>query len=67
MNIFDRLKIPRPLSAALVMAILAGALGGGAYGLSGPARETFLKITKNDGKINKMLTRSRSPSLKFSR
>jgi len=61
MNIFDRLKIPRPLSAALVLAILAGILGGGAYGLSGPAQEWLLKLPQSGGKIDQMLHAIKKP------
>jgi predicted PurR-regulated permease PerM len=60
-NIFDRLKIPRPLSAALVMAILAGTLGGGAYGLSGPAQEWLLKLPQSGSKIDQMLHAIKKP------
>ncbi len=53
--------MPRPLSAALVLAILAGVLGGGAYGLSGPAQEWLQKLPQSGGKIDKMLRSIKKP------
>jgi predicted PurR-regulated permease PerM len=61
MNLFDRLKLPRPLSAAVVMAILVGIVGAGAYGLSGPAQEWLQKIPKSGGKIDKMVRSLKQP------
>ena len=61
MRLFDRLMMPRPLSAAVVMAILVGILGGGAYGLSGPAQEWLQKLPQSGGKIDKMLRSIKKP------
>jgi len=61
MSLFDRLKIPRPLSAAVVIAILVGILGGGAYGLSGPAQEWLQKLPQSGGKIDQMLRSIKKP------
>jgi predicted PurR-regulated permease PerM len=61
MSLFDRLKIPRPLSATLAMAIVVGILGGGAYGLSGPAQEWLQKLPQSGGKIDKMLRSIKRP------
>ena len=61
MNFFDRLKLPRPLGAAVVMAILTGIVGGGAYGLSGPAQEWLQKVPQSGGKIDKMLRSIKRP------
>ena len=60
-SLFDRLKLPRPLSAAVVIAILVGILGGGAYGLSGPAQEWLQKLPQSGGKIDKMLRSIKKP------
>ena len=60
-SLLDRLKMPRPLSAAVVMAILVGILGGGAYGLSGPAQEWLQKLPQSGGKIDKMLRSIKKP------
>ncbi|MGA9766746.1 MAG: AI-2E family transporter [Rhodomicrobium sp.] len=60
-NLFDRLKLPRPVSAAVVIAILVGILGGGAYGLSGPAQEWLQKLPQSGGKIDKMLRSIKKP------
>ncbi len=61
MSLFDGMKIPRPLSAAVVMAILVGIVGGGAYGLSGPAQEWLQKLPQSGGKIDKMLRSIKKP------
>jgi predicted PurR-regulated permease PerM len=61
MSVFDGLHFPRPLSAAIVMAIFVGALGVGAYGLSGPAREWLQKLPENGAKINSMLRSIKQP------
>jgi predicted PurR-regulated permease PerM len=60
-GLLDRLKIPRALSAAAVIAVLAGILGGGAYGLSGPAQEWLQKLPQSGGKIDKMLRSIKKP------
>src|SRR5208282_4356439 len=60
-SLLDGLKIPRPLSAALVIAILVGILGGGAYGLSGPAEAWLQKLPQSGGKIDKMLRSIKKP------
>ena len=61
MSIFDRLRVPRPLSAAIVMAVVVGALAAGAYGLSGPARDWLQKLPENGTKINSMLRSIKQP------
>ena len=61
MSIFDRLRVPRPLGAAIVMAIVVGALAAGAYGLSGPARDWLQKLPENGTKINSMLRSIKQP------
>ena len=38
-SLLEGLKLPRPLSAAVAIAMLVGVLGGGVYGLSGPAQQ----------------------------
>ena len=60
-SLLDGLKIPRPLSAAVVIAILVGILGGGAYGLAGPAQEWLQKLPQSGGKIDKMLRSIKKP------
>ncbi len=61
MRLLDRLKMPRPLSAASVLVIVVGILGGGAYGLSGPAQEWLQKLPQSGGKIDKMLRSNKKP------
>ena len=61
MSVFDGLRFPRPLSAAIVLAIVVGTLGAGAYGLSGPAREWLQKLPENGAKINSMLRSIKQP------
>ena len=61
MRLLDRLKIPRPLSAAVVLAIVVGILGGGAYGLSGPVQEWLQKLPQSGGKIDRMLRSIKKP------
>ena len=61
MGVFDGLHFPRPLSAAIVMAIVVGALGVGAYALSGPARDWLQKLPENGAKINSMLRSIKQP------
>jgi predicted PurR-regulated permease PerM len=61
MRFFDGLRLPRPLSAALVIAMMVGILGGGAYGLSGPAQEWLQKLPESGGKIDKMLRSIKRP------
>jgi predicted PurR-regulated permease PerM len=61
MGPFDALKLPRPLSAALVMAIMVAILGGSAYGLSAPAQEWLQKLPQSGGKIDKMLRSIKRP------
>ena len=61
MSVFDGLHFPRPLSAASVMAIVVGALGAGAYGLSGPARDWLQRLPENGPKINSMLRSIKQP------
>ncbi|MGA7328188.1 MAG: AI-2E family transporter, partial [Rhodomicrobium sp.] len=60
-GLLDRLGVPRPLSAAIVLAILLGVLGGGAYGLSAPAQEWLQKLPQSGGKIDKMLRSIKKP------
>ena len=61
MSVFDNFHFPRPLSAAIVMAIVVGALGVGAYGLSGPVRDWLQKLPENGSKINSMLSSIKQP------
>ena len=61
MSLLDRLNTPRPLSAALVLALVLAILGGGAYGLSGPAQEWLQKLPQSGGKIDKMLRSVKKP------
>jgi predicted PurR-regulated permease PerM len=61
MRLFDGLRLPRPLSAAFVMAMMVAILGGGAYGLSDPAQEWLQKLPESGGKIDKMLRSIRRP------
>jgi predicted PurR-regulated permease PerM len=61
MSAFDGWKIPRPLSAAIVMAIVAAAAGGGAYALSGPARDWLQRLPQSGAKIDTMLRSIKQP------
>ena len=61
MSVFDSLHIPRPLSAAIVLGVVAGSLGAGAYGLSGPARDWLQKLPENGAKMNSMLRSIKQP------
>ena len=61
MSLLDDLSIPRPLSAALVLATFVGLLAGGAYGLSSPAQEWLQKLPQSGGKIDKMLRSVKEP------
>ena len=61
MSLFDGLKIRRSISAAIVLAMLAGLVGGGAYGLAGSAQEWLEKLPKSGGKIDKMLRSVKKP------
>ena len=60
-SLLEGLKIPRPLSAAVAIAILVGILGGGAYSLSGPAQEWLQKLPQSGGKIDLMLRSIKKP------
>ena len=60
-SLLEGLKIPRALSAAVVIAILVGILGGGAYSLSGPAQEWLQKLPQSGGKIDLMLRSIKKP------
>jgi predicted PurR-regulated permease PerM len=60
-SLLERLEIPRPLSAAVAIAILLGILGGGAYSLSGPAQEWLQKLPQSGGKIDRMLRSIKKP------
>ena len=61
MGVFDSLHVPRPLSAAIVMALFVGGLSIGAYGLSGPARDWLQKLPESGAKINSMLKSIKQP------
>ena len=60
-SLLEGLKLPRPLSAAVAIAMLVGVLGGGAYGLSGPAQEWLRKLPQSGGKIDEMLRSIKKP------
>lgn len=60
-GLLEGLKIPRPLSAAVAIAMLVGILGGGAYSLSGPAQEWLRKLPQSGGKIDEMLRSFKKP------
>ena len=61
MSVFDSFHIPRPLSAAIVLGVVVGALGAGAYGLSGPVRDWLQKLPENGAKMNSMLRSIKQP------
>jgi predicted PurR-regulated permease PerM len=45
-RVFERIRLPTPLGAAVVLAVLLGAVGLGASALSGPAQEWISKAPK---------------------
>ena len=61
MSVFDDLKFPRPLSAALVLAVLVAAVGVGLYGLSAPARDWLQRLPQSGAKIDHMLRSIKQP------
>ncbi len=61
MSVFDSFHIPRPLSAAIVLGVVVGSLGAGAYGLSGPVRDWLQKLPENGTKMNSMLRSIKQP------
>ena len=61
MSVFDSFHIPRPLSAAIVLGVVVGSLGAGAYGLSGPVRDWLQKLPENGTKMNAMLRSIKQP------
>ena len=60
-SLLEGLKLPRPLSAAVAIAMLVGVLGGGVYGLSGPAQQWLKKLPQSGGKIDEMLRSIKKP------
>ena len=60
-SLLEGLKLPRPLSAAVAIAMLVGVLGGGVYGLSGPAQQWLQKLPQSGGKIDEMLRSIKKP------
>jgi predicted PurR-regulated permease PerM len=60
-SLLEGLRVPRPLGAAIAISILLGVLGGGAYGLSGPAQEWAQKLPQTGGKIDEMLRSIKKP------
>ena len=60
-SLLEGLKLPRPLSAAVAIAMLVGVLGGGVYGLSGPAQQWLEKLPQSGGKIDEMLRSIKKP------
>ena len=60
-SLLEGLKMPRPLSAAVAIAMLVGVLGGGVYGLSGPAQQWLKKLPQSGGKIDEMLRSIKKP------
>jgi predicted PurR-regulated permease PerM len=60
-SLLDELNIPRPLGAAVAIAILVGILGGGAYSLSTPAQEWLQRLPQSGGKIDEMLRSFKQP------
>ncbi len=61
MSGFDRLNMPRPLSAAILMAVVIAGLGAGAYALSSPAREWLQRLPQSGAKIDAMLRSVKEP------
>jgi predicted PurR-regulated permease PerM len=61
MGVFDSLKMPRPLSAAILMAAVLIGLAAGAYALSGPAGEWLQRLPQSGAKIDVMLRSFKEP------
>ncbi len=61
MATFDGFGIPRPLSAAVVLAIVVGIVGAAAYGLSGPASDWMQRLPRSSEKIDRMLQSIKRP------
>lgn len=61
MGVFDALKLPRPLGAAILMAAVVIGLAAGAYALSGPARDWLQRLPQNGAKIDAMLRSVKEP------
>jgi predicted PurR-regulated permease PerM len=57
----DAFQIPRPLSAAIVMAVVALLAGAGVYALSGPARDWLQRLPQSGAKIDTMLSSIKRP------
>lgn len=56
-----RIRIPEPLGAALVILLLLGAVGAGAYGLAEPARVWMAKAPQSIAKVQARLRDLRKP------
>ncbi len=61
MGIFDGLKFPRPLSAAIVMAAILAAGAAGAYALSGPVTDWLQRLPQSGAKFDRMLSSIKRP------
>ncbi len=61
LSAFDSMKVPRPLSAGILMAVVIVAFGAGAYALSGPAREWLQRLPQSGAKIDAMLRSIKEP------
>jgi predicted PurR-regulated permease PerM len=61
MTVFDSMKLPRPLGAAILMAAVVIGLAAGAYALSGPARDWLQRLPQSGAKIDAMLRSFKEP------
>ncbi len=61
MNIFDGLRLPRPLSAAIVMAAILAGGAAGAYALSGPVTDWLQRLPQSGAKFDRMLSSIKKP------
>lgn len=64
---FKRLRVPEPLSAALLVALLLGLIGGGVYSLSEPARVWMAKAPSSIQTVQNRLRVLRKPVEQVSR
>jgi predicted PurR-regulated permease PerM len=66
-RILKRFRVPEPLGAALVVALLLGAIGAGAYSLVDPARAWMAKAPASIEKVQSRLRVLRKPVEQVSR
>jgi len=61
LRMLKRVRIPEPVGAALVLLVLLGALGAGAYSLADPAQQWMTKAPESMAKVQSRLRDLRRP------